>query len=308
MRADRLLVLALSPVLFSCATPGDHVIFVTKTSLGFDLESTPPSASLAYDRVEGFIGPRFEDGSMPTVAGSFSTNGKLLDRRVRQVYATGEAAKAVTQQVSGQQSQPAEEKYGTPHKVMFFGTATVFGVKLAFGAGGLPESFSLGYKRRELSVIPIGASGLPSVLATIDTDVDAKSKDETSLGIEQMFATGNAAVHLANVEKVRRTFRQRTEDALEAYRIDESEQGQLAIETLYCLSKLSDDRLAKVWNNAETLHLFDASDVPTRLKATAPKDARTLYTQHLGALRPRSKEVTGLMRGHRAYVCELASQ
>ena len=45
-------------LLTGCASRLDTVVFVTKTSLGVDVEQTPPTASIAYDRVEGYFGPR----------------------------------------------------------------------------------------------------------------------------------------------------------------------------------------------------------------------------------------------------------
>ena len=87
------IVLSLAIALAGCASRPDTVVFVTKSSLGLDVEQTPPSASIAYDRVEGYFGPRYESGAVPPVVAVFMTNGQLLDRRVKQLYATGDAAR-----------------------------------------------------------------------------------------------------------------------------------------------------------------------------------------------------------------------
>ncbi len=39
---------------------------------------------------------------------------------------------------------------------MFSGTSTTLGIKLGFAAAGAPESITFGYKRKEVSIIPIG--------------------------------------------------------------------------------------------------------------------------------------------------------
>ena len=77
--------------LTACASGQNTVVFVTKTSLGVDVEQTPPTASIACDRVEGYFGPRYDTGAVPPVVASFITNGELLGRDVKQVCATGDA-------------------------------------------------------------------------------------------------------------------------------------------------------------------------------------------------------------------------
>jgi hypothetical protein len=293
-------------VLVGCALPSNHVIFVTKTSLGIDVESTPPGASIAYDRTEGYIGPRYDNGAVPPVAGSFVTNGKLLDRQIKQLYATGNAARTVTQSTAATNS--ATEKLSGNHKVMFFGTGTVLGIKLGFGIGGLVESFTLGYKRKETSVIPVAENAFPSVIAMLDTNVEAASQAASALHIEQFFATGIAADALAKQSDISDAFTTRARIALAEYREDERLQSRFALDTLYCMSILDDSQLPKVWRNAETVDLFDDKTIPPKLRAAPAHDARMRYTSELGILNPKSGEHTGVMRGHRAYVCELAGK
>lgn len=288
-----------------CAIPGDHVVFITKTSLGIDVESTPPTASIAYDRVEGYIGPRYDNGTVPPVAGSIATNGKLLDRQIKQVFATGNAAKTVIQG-AGTSAQP--ETYGGEHKVMFFGTSSVLGIKVSFAASGAADSLTLGYKRKEVSVIPIGTTGFPSVLATLDSDFNADTLTGTNLGIAQFFATGIAADQLAAKPDIQRAFAADATSAISQYRVDERVQSRLALTTLYCLAKLDDIELPKVWTNVDALSLFDDAGIAGRLHAAPPHDARQLYTRELSILNPKSQKQTGLMQGHQVYVCELAKK
>ena len=65
-------------MLASCATSVNHATFVTKTSFSIvDVDSTPPSITVAYDRFEGYIGPRFADGSVYPVAGFVESEGQV---------------------------------------------------------------------------------------------------------------------------------------------------------------------------------------------------------------------------------------
>jgi len=84
------LVLATS-ALAGCNDP-NTVLFVTNSSLGINFDSKPATASIAYDRVEGFIGPRFENGGAPPAVASMQTDGNIFNPTVRQTYATGAAA------------------------------------------------------------------------------------------------------------------------------------------------------------------------------------------------------------------------
>ena len=146
------IVLSLALMVAGCASRPDTVVFVTKSSLGVDVEQTPPSASIAYDRVEGYFGPRYESGAVPPVLAVFMTNGQLLDRQVKQLYATGDAARALLAPAA---PLPSDPEQGGDFKPMFFGSSTTVGLKIGYEAGGSTSTFTLGYKRKELSVIPV---------------------------------------------------------------------------------------------------------------------------------------------------------
>jgi len=197
-----------------CASPDKHATFVTKTSLSvLDVDTAPAGVSIAYDRVEGFIGPRFADGTAVPVAGFFDTDGGVMSRRVRQVYVTGQAAKLATQQTPvtpGAPSAAASASSGgsvagavkgsattgsapaagkpagsdtpavteTKNPVMFFGTGTTIGMRIGFAVNSpVPDSFVFGFRRKEASVIPVDKEGgvekFPSVLATLDNSSEA---------------------------------------------------------------------------------------------------------------------------------------
>ena len=218
-----LAVLALT--LGACASPRQNAIFVTKTSLSvFDAESAPVGVSFAYDRVEGYAGPRFEDGSVFPVVGYLETDNSHFLRDVRQTYATGKAAALITKADDGKAGsvlsdskadQPAGEKTdkaaATQERppALFFATSTMVGLKIAFQPGnyGL-DSFTFGYKRKEASVIPVEKGHSTSVFASIDTSggvvdpLGTKAAGDSTTNparfkLTQFFATGIAAEQIA---------------------------------------------------------------------------------------------------------------
>jgi len=209
-------VLALS----ACASPKDTVVFVTNTSFGVNVEAKPPTASIAYDRTEGYIGPRTANGGIPPVVASLQTSGDVFDPKVRTLYATGDAAVAVV--------NPPGPPAGTgdltagDNQMAFFGTTTTIGLKVGFDpTAGTPDSLVFGFKRKEISVIPLGTDGgklhYPSVLAAIDTTVGTSTLQSTGLTISQYFATGQAANILAGSNSiVRKSFGAVTANAMTA--------------------------------------------------------------------------------------------
>ena len=92
MQHHKAVLIALAcAALTGCTTP-DAVLFVTDTSIGINVESKPPTVSVAYDRTEGFVGPRYDNGAIPPVVASLQTGGNVFNPKIRQVYATGTAA------------------------------------------------------------------------------------------------------------------------------------------------------------------------------------------------------------------------
>ena len=198
----RTTLLAVTALIAGCSGQPDTAIFVTHTTLGIDFDSTPPSASIGYDRTEGYLGPRTANGEVPPIVAVLESNSTFFGNDTRQVYATGDAARIV--QGDGK-SSPDKGLSGEP-RVMFFGTTTSVGLKAEFGAS-TPTSFTLGYKRREASVIPLGEDNgeyhFPSVIASIDSTGNAKSIDGGKLDLLQFFGTGKAAEILAKTRRSR---------------------------------------------------------------------------------------------------------
>lgn len=349
-----------------CASPDKYATFVTKTSLSvLDVDSAPAGVGIAYDRVEGFIGPRFADGTAVPVAGFFDTDGGVMSRRVRQVYVTGQAAKLATQQAQTISLAPAAASgalsggsdagagagagSGTTVKVpaasipagsdavqgskpknpvMFFGTGTTIGMRVGFVANSVvPDSFVFGFRRKEASVIPVDKEGgvekFPSVLATLDNSSEAPAVGASvpaggaasvpALGVTQYFATGQAAENLAMLPSVQQRFKDKAEDAVGSFREQEAQQGKRALETLFCLSRLPDAKLDRVWANAEALGLFAAagiSDALENIRAAAgnPPLQRQRYTGNLAPLNADNRDYTQLLNLHRTFVCRLHDQ
>jgi len=204
-----------------CADP-NTVLFVTNTSLGINFDSKPPTANIAYDRTEGFVGPRFANGAAPPAVASIETGGNIFGPKVRQVYATGHAAVRATKGPESAEGPTAlESDDNNKKKLMFFGTETTVGIKVGFGTNTLPDSLLFGYRRKEASVIPLGeikengktTAVYPSVLASIDMNTKTTSPEETGITSKQFFATGQAAVALATNPAVGAAFAAKAQSA-----------------------------------------------------------------------------------------------
>jgi hypothetical protein len=335
--AAPLLALLLLP---ACAPKQDHVVFVTRTSLGVDFDSEPPTAAIGYDRVEGYLGPRAEDGSVPPVLASIQSSGGAFNSDVRQTYATGEAAVSIARGLNNVQ-QPAlpetQEIVGAP-KLMFFGTSSNVGLKVAGGPTGV-SSANFGYKRKEVSVIPLAKIATrdgkpvykyPAVVASMDTTAGAQGASGARLSNAQFFATGQAAVLYGRSEVVQEAFHDRAREALHAFNESESKQRIAAGSVLACYGALFPDQRAQAWSDAQARGLLvepqeegqpppapdavlqqltalakaDGKDAATVRRDTAT--ASSLYTAHItqpSGFTPKREE--GLNQ-HRDAVCQLA--
>ncbi len=215
-----LILPALAVLLLAggCAQ-SDRVLFVTSSSLGINVDSKPPTASLAYDRTEGFIGPRYDNGGMPEVVAMIDSDGGLFKPEVKQIYATGAAA---TTAVGRDAAGPATLTGG--RRMAFFGTSTTTGFKIGFGeASPIPDSFLFGFRRKEVSLIPLATTGTgdaqtdvyASVLGSYDSGVAATGEaGGTRFRMKQFFATGQAAEVLAKRGDVRSVFTSVAADSL----------------------------------------------------------------------------------------------
>jgi hypothetical protein len=236
--------------LAGCATT-DSVLFVTKTSLGIDFDSKPATASIAYDRIEGYVAPRYDNGEIPPVVASVKSDSAIFTPNIRQVYATGDAAviavsaeprktlaaldPKVFSDTTDKEKGYVQKKLKGEKKLMFFGTTTTTGLKVGFTTN-VPDSLVFGFKRKEYSFIPLGTQEeeikkdkdgqpvkekydvYPSVLASIDTAATAGEADQkdkpTSLSNAQYFATGRAARELAANDAISKAFKAQAAESL----------------------------------------------------------------------------------------------
>ena len=216
-----------------CSLGKDSVVFVTKTSVGVDVDTRPPTLDIGFDRVEGTVAPVSDNGRVLPVMAGFSSDLGIVNQAIGQSFATGNAAIIVSQNLdsTARHSSPknidpglingiATLKAPVERKRYFFGTNTSFAFRVNFGVetGGIPDSLSLGYKRKEFAYVPlidlpgeVTASdptptpkiALPALLATSGLKTSAESFRSAKVIHSQFFATGKAANYLASLPGIR---------------------------------------------------------------------------------------------------------
>lgn len=308
----RLLPLLLAACLGGCMSTTQYATFVTKTSLSLiDADTTPPGISLAFDRVEGYVGPRFQDGSVYPVAGYLRTKGSGLFRETQQVYAGGRAARLVLSEL-GEIGAATSCSDGAQEPAMIFATGTTIGIKLGFIEGtALPNSFTLGYRRKEASAIPVSRECQPSVLAYLDSEAAGRQtagQPKLDFGVAQYFATGDAAEALAARPFVRAHFAAEAEAALgevAAFNTREQQQMRIALDVLACVADLPDAQLDRVITNADELMLFEDGVTQNLRRAVSAAEKRRVYTREMGLMLGDTDERTSALRLHQKKVCSL---
>lgn len=291
----------------SSISPKDNAIFVTKTSIGIDVDSTPPDTSIAYNRIEGYLGPHYKNGAVPPVASSLATDGGIFSRGIHQEYATGRAAMLIT----GKKDNNNAPSLSGKRDVMFFGTSTTTGVRIGFTAGGI-DSFVLGFRRKEISFIPIGSNNgidqYSSVIGTFSSNVAATDPSSSKFGVSQYFATGTPAESIAAWPEVRSQFRRLGTDAFDKYHNSTNQQNSEAINIYRCFIRLDNSELDNVLDNANQLDLFQDKDTYQKIKEIEKTDvsrARSIYVDNIGIAIGNDVNRASLMKGHEAYVCGL---
>ncbi|MDK2596617.1 hypothetical protein [Pseudoalteromonas obscura] len=310
-------------VIAGCSSV-DKAVFVTKTSISvIDVDSTPSEVSLAYDRTEGFIGPNYENGSVPSVVGSFSSDGKIISPKIKQVYATGEAANLVVDDGAPKYTPVEQDKHKTngkdDKKTLFFGTSTSLGFK--FGVQNTNPTFLLGYRRKEASYIPLrknsdGEEVYSSVLASIDTSISKSDGGEFTHG--QYFATGVAAKKMASQDIVQKAFRKRAKSALEQYDDENRRQSDSLSKLSSCALRMTSVANWKsIVDSAAVAGLFkDADAVGVELNdyagATKAENLLELIAIYIDELKVgkviTSSEHSLLLEKHSLHICKLADE
>ena len=223
---SRLAAALTIPLSLAACVGQSEVLFVTSTNIGINFDTKPPAAAIDYDRFEGYIGPAYENGTLPPVASRLSSNLSVLNPEIRQVYATGNAAELITHPNPRRPEHQRLRK--SANRIAYFATESSAGLKVTFtSASPVPDSMHLGYRRKEFSWIPVGTAGTDgcagdppgspsaegvdcygSVLASIKLGANVGTKAEgTQMAISQFFATGQAADMLASGnDEVRKSF------------------------------------------------------------------------------------------------------
>lgn len=171
------LVLVSIP-LTGCGVGYNRMIFVTKTNVGVDIDSKPPTAQISIGRMEGTFAPVYEGGQMPPLMGSFrfsQSDGAYLGS----VFSVGDAAVTIatlftdddppanssTTQFDSKILLTWKPKYpwfveqheNNAVRPVVFGTDTSFGIKVAWSGltAHVPDTFRLGFNRKEIAWAPM---------------------------------------------------------------------------------------------------------------------------------------------------------
>lgn len=227
-----ILAAGLATLAAGCTDP-DHVVFVTTSQFGVAADAATQHANVGLDRYEAVVAPVFDEGALPPVYARLGTDGGFFTPQVSQLYATGNAALIASQakpqlncvkddgkpvRWTGDGDDPCKVPVLTSvepaeRKRMFFGTSTSLGLAVK-GTADAPGSIHFGFKRRELSVIPLtnhydddgkatGEQGYASTLAAINARVQegcepGQTGQNQGVCLSQFFATGEAAVGVAS--------------------------------------------------------------------------------------------------------------
>lgn len=240
----------LALALAGCGS-NNQAVFVTSTDIGINADATTRTFNVGYDRVEAFVGPVYPDqGAAPAVFADLRSNLSPFSPKIRQVYATGQAAELVTlpptAEISGQLTPPQTPPPMTgERRIMVFGTSSTVGAKLGFAATSVvPDSLSFGYKRKEMSIVPMRAQDPKSpdqdhyapVMASIDLDLLSASLPEADMKVAQFVATGAAAVNLAAQPEFRTLFKEKASESMRLAAASNERLSQRAGDLLSCVA------------------------------------------------------------------------
>lgn len=218
MRRPRgLAILATALAVVGCAST-NRVVFVTSTEIGVGMDATIGNVNIGYDRNELVVGPDYpETGGVPPVYAKLESDLKVLAPSVKQLYATGDAARLATQDSV---PTPSPRPLTGKRRLLVFGTTTNVGLKVDFTAQQ-PTAINFGYKRKEFSHVPLREKDpidepdeYPSVIAGLSLRTSSSQLEKTGFVMSQFIATGDAAVNLAGRREVRDLFRNEATETL----------------------------------------------------------------------------------------------
>ncbi|PTN10963.1 hypothetical protein [Nitrosomonas aestuarii] len=264
--ALRAMLFILPFFISGCAIGFDHTLFVTKSNVGIDFDSKPPTAELSIARRELVIAPTFEGGQTPPVVGGFRTSNRLLfGLDVSSVFAGGDAAFALSDKGLNPDHNArlclSAPPVGKPHlgpipfgtyplpgkseiRPFIFGADTTFGIKIAWSGmtAQFPDSLKIGFNRKELALAPVFgserandplcpyAAEMPAFLASIDVAANAASLQSFGASYLQSFSTGSAAIKLAQDPYVRTLLLARLDRTPEQGSYDDADKNSACIQ------------------------------------------------------------------------------
>jgi hypothetical protein len=205
--------IVLAASLNACTNGTENVLFVTSTGIGIDADAKTGGGTIGYGRTELMVGPAYVDtGGAPPVVASLKSNLAFFSPEVSQLYATGKAAE-VAAKVPVATPGAGNDLTGK-RRPMFFGTNSTVGLKLGF-TDAAPTSITFGYKRQELSIIPLSEEAsrksdtkdrYASVYASINLTSHPPTPQGGGIQLGQFFATGSAAESIAARSGVQNIF------------------------------------------------------------------------------------------------------
>ncbi len=163
-----------------CGLGFDHTLFMTKSNIGVDIDTKPPTAEISVARRELVIAPSFEGGQTPPVLAAFNTGNRFLfGFDVSSVFAGGDAALTLSKPGEGiahdaklcLNAQPIGKPHIGPISLggdyplptsgeihpFVFGTDTSLGIKVAWSGmtAQFPDSVKIGFNRKEMAYAPV---------------------------------------------------------------------------------------------------------------------------------------------------------
>ena len=95
MKIIQLTIVGWTFFLSGCGVGYNYALFMTKSNVGIDIDSRPPTAELSISRREGVIEPGFENGQTLPVAATFKAKNTTLTSfffGVNSMFSGGRAA------------------------------------------------------------------------------------------------------------------------------------------------------------------------------------------------------------------------
>lgn len=199
------LIYTLVPLIFAGGCANESLFFATKSSIGVDVSTSngAPRANIGYDRTEVAIVPPKEDGSTYSVVGGIDADLSFANVRIKELFATGNAAKVVASKSTLKSKSSQATSTGKPpaletaaaskqppsadgkkfiQPVIFGADASLGLLNIQINNNGLPGFGSLLYRRSEATLIPVkpGQEDAASVYADISIDTMGDSDTPTT--------------------------------------------------------------------------------------------------------------------------------